>query len=62
MMSLQTFELRDHYLARWDQRVTVLARESARHKDPGKSGDGDGTGEENPPGSRRIDELPQGKG
>jgi hypothetical protein len=37
MMSLQTFELRDHYLARWDQRVTVLARESARHKDPGKA-------------------------
>jgi hypothetical protein len=37
MMPLQAFELRDHYFARWDQRVTVLARESARHEEPGKA-------------------------
>jgi hypothetical protein len=28
----------------------------------GERSNGDGTGEEDPPGTRRIDELPQGNG
>ena len=37
MMSLEAFELRDHHLAGWDQRVPFLVREGARHEDLGKA-------------------------
>ena len=37
MMSLEAFELRDYHLACWDQRVSVLVRERARHEDLGKA-------------------------
>ena len=37
MVLLEAFELRDHDLAGRDQRVLVLVREGARHKDLGKA-------------------------
>src|SRR5271169_3853399 len=42
MMSLEAFELRDHHLAGWDQRVPFLVREGARHEDLGKARIGSG--------------------